>query len=204
MSVTALFVELLVVGMGAAIWIALSLAAVLAYKFDAKLLSDNPALLAALTAGVYVLGIVIDRIVRELFTATVETKARAAVFTIDTLKRIKHLVPHLEESNLSMALEKLIRARSAPLAERIEYNRSRLRICRAWVLHLLLIALSFSAWNYRVRLLEPGTYAGLLALDVLLLILTWRATVMLAVDHHRSLVESLEVIMSTHEQTRER
>jgi hypothetical protein len=204
MSVTALFVELLVVGTGAVIWLALSLAAIVAYKFDAKLLSDNPALLAAITAGVYVLGIVVDRIVRELFIATVETKARAAVFTTETLKRIKHLAPHLDETNLPMGLEKLIRARSAPLAERLEYNRSRLRICRAWVLHLLLIAVSFSAWNYRLQVFEPGTYAGMLALDVLLLILTWRATVMLAVDHHKSLVEALEVIMSTPEQIRER
>jgi hypothetical protein len=41
MNVTALFVELLIIGIGTATWLALLLAAILKYKFDTTILTDN-------------------------------------------------------------------------------------------------------------------------------------------------------------------
>ena len=199
MNVTALFVELLVVGIGTATWLALFLAAILKYKFDTNLLQDNPALIGTLTAIVYVLGIVVDRLVRDLFMPTLETKARMAVFTPERIKHIKEIAPHIDERNLSMEIEKFIRAKSESLASKIDYNRSRLRICRAWVLHFVLIGIGFTWWNCRVQLVDAATHVWLLSGDVLFLLFTWRATYLLARDHQRDLIESFEIVVATRE-----
>lgn len=199
MNVTALFVELLVVGIGTATWLALFLAAILKYRFDTNLLQDNPALIGTLTAIVYVLGIVADRLVRDLFMPTLEKRAKDAIFLPEKVKHIRKIAPHLDEGNLSMELEKFIRARSESLASKIDYNRSRLRICRAWVLHFVLIGIGFTWWNYRVQLVGPAAHAWLLAGDVLFLMFTWRATYLLAEDHQKDLIESFEIINATRE-----
>lgn len=194
MNVTALFVELLMVGIGTATWLALFLAAILGYRFDTVILTDNKALIGTLVAVVYVLGIVMDRLIRGLFTSTVEARAKQRVFTEERIRHVKTLAPHLDEHNLSMELEKFIRAHSQSLAGKVDYNRSRLRICRAWVLHFLLIGFSFVCWNARVDALPWTTTGWLLGVDILFLWLTWRATCLLAEDHQKDLIESFEIV----------
>jgi hypothetical protein len=95
-----------------------------------------------------------------------------------------------------MELEKFIRARSESLAGKIDYNRSRLRICRAWVFHFLLIGIGFSWWNYRVQAVEFATYIWLIAGDILVLFFTWRTTYLLARDHQKDIVESFEIVVA--------
>lgn len=193
MNVTALFVELLMVGIGTATWLALLLAAILRYKFDTMILTDNKALIGTLVAVVYVLGIVMDRLIRGLFVTIVEERARRRVFSDEKVKRIKKLAPHIDKRNLSMEVEKFIRSQSQSLAGKIDYNRSRLRICRAWVLHFLLIGISFACWNARVQVLSWTTSFWLIGLDTLFLVLTWKATWLLAEDHQKDLIESFEI-----------
>ena len=197
MNVTALFVELLVIGMGTATWLALFLAAILGYRFDTNLLQENPALIGTLTAIVYVLGIIVDRLVRDLFMPTLEAKARRAVFTPERIGHIRAIAPDIDEGNLSMEMEKFIRANSESLASKIDYNRSRLRICRAWILHFALIGVGFTWWNYRVQLVDAATHVWLLSGDVLLMILTWRVAYLLARDHHNDLIESFQIVAAT-------
>lgn len=194
MNVTALFVELLMVGIGTATWLALFLAAILSYKFDTMILTDNKALIGTLIAIVYVLGIVMDRLIRGMFTSTLEERARRKVFNDERVKHVKDLAPHIDEHNLSMEIEKFIRAHSQSLASKIDYNRSRLRICRAWVLHFFLIGISFACWNARVDVLPWSRAIWLIGVDILLFIFTWRATVLLAEDHQKDLVESFEIV----------
>ncbi len=197
MNVTALFVELLMVGIGTATWLALFFAAILNYRFDTMVLTDNKALIGTLVAVVYVLGIVMDRLIRGMFTSTLEARAQKRVFDEEKVKHIKALAPYIDERNLSMEIEKLIRAHSQSLASKIDYNRSRLRICRAWVLHFLLIGISFVCWNERVHLLPWATTIWLIGADTLFLILTWRATCLLAEDHQKDLIESFEIVAIT-------
>jgi uncharacterized membrane protein YciS (DUF1049 family) len=194
MNVTALFVELLMVGIGTATWLALFLAAILSYKFDTMILTDNKALIGTLIAIVYVLGIVMDRLIRGLFVSTLEARARKRIFSDEKVKHIKAIAPHIDECNLSMELEKFIRSQSQSLAGKIDYNRSRLRICRAWVLHFFLIGISFVCWNARVHVLPWTTAVWLIGVDALFLIFTWRATCLLAEDHQKDLIESFEIV----------
>jgi uncharacterized membrane protein YciS (DUF1049 family) len=194
MNVTVLFVELLMVGIGTATWLALFLAAILNYEFDTMILTDNKALIGTLIAVVYVLGIVMDRLIRGLFVSTIEERARKRIFSDEKVKHIKTIAPHIDERNLSMELDKFIRSQSQSLAGKIDYNRSRLRICRAWVLHFLLIGISFACWNSRVHVLSWTTAIWLIGVDALFLIFTWRATCLLAEDHQKDLIESFEVV----------
>ena len=105
MNTTTLFVELLVVGIGTATWLILFLAAILSYKFNTEILSDNKAIIGTLIAVVYVLGIVNDRLIRGLFISIIENRAKKRIFTENIIKHIKSIAPHLDESNLSMELE---------------------------------------------------------------------------------------------------
>jgi hypothetical protein len=194
MNVTALFVELIVVGIGTATWLVLFLGALFRAKFESDLLQDNPVLVGSLTAIVYVLGIVIDRITRDLFIATVEAAAKDKVFSVDRIKGIMGVEPRFSKENLSMELEKFIRAHSESLATKIDYNRSRLRICRAWVLHFALIPLGFLLWNARVGVADLRTTLIILAIGILFLALTLRTTNLLAEDHQKDLLESFEII----------
>lgn len=194
MNVTALFVELLMVGIGTATWLALFLAAILNYKFDTMILTDNKALIGTLIAVVYVLGIVMDRLIRGLFVSTLEARARKRVFSDEKAKHVKTIAPHIDERNLSMELEKFIRSQFQSLAGKIDYNRSRLRICRAWVLHFFFIGISFVCWNARVDALSWGTTIWLIGVDALFLIFTWTATCLLAEDHQKDLIESFEIV----------
>jgi hypothetical protein len=194
MNATALFVELLVVGIGTATWLAFFLASILNYDLKTTILTDNKALIGTLIAVVYVLGIVMDRLIRGLFVSTLEARARRRVFSDKKVKQIKIIAPHIDEGNLSMELEKLIRSQSQSLAGKIDYNRSRLRICRAWVLHFFLIGTSFVCWNARVHVLSWTTAIWLIGLDAIFLIFTWRATYLLAVDHQKDLIESFEIV----------
>jgi uncharacterized membrane protein YciS (DUF1049 family) len=194
MNVTALFVELLVVGIGTATWLALFLAAILNYKFDTMILTDNKVLIGTLIAIVYVLGIVMDRLIRGIFKYTVEALAKWIVFK-DKINHIKNIAPDINTENLDMEFEKVIRSHSQPLASKIDYNRSRFRICRAWVFHFILIGISFMCWNARVHVLPLTTALWLLGLDFLFLVLTWRATRLLAEDHQKDLLESFEIVM---------
>ncbi len=194
MSTTAVFVELLVIGTGTASWLLLFVAAVLRYRFDARLLQDNPALIGALTAAVYVLGIVVDRLVRDAFVATLEARAKRRVFGGERLAQVRAAAPGLDHANLAIELEKRIRAGSSTLAEKIDYNRSRLRICRAWAFHFFMIGLALVCWNARVGWLPPSSLAWLIGVDLVFLLSTLRATFLLAVDHHRDLLESFEIL----------
>ena len=82
MSTTSLFVELIVVGVGAAIWLALLTLALFGYEWvqvPADKALSIPAAIPIL-AVVYVLGIVSDRMIDILFHRLWGTKLRSQQF----------------------------------------------------------------------------------------------------------------------------
>jgi len=195
LSYTPLFVELIVIGIGTAIWLLLFAGALFRHKFEAKPLLDNKLFLALLSATVYVLGIVTDRQARDLFMPTIEAQAKHSVYTSEKIQQVKAHAPHLTEQNLSMELEKFIRANSEALAAKIDYNRSRLRICRSWILHFFLIGIGFLVWNVRVRVIDLKKTIVILAVDVVFVLLTLQTTIRLAEDHQKDLFESFNIIL---------
>lgn len=72
MNITAIFVELLIIGFGVLCWLALFIAFILGIPISSSLASMNPIFIAPLTAVAYILGIVSDRIIRDFFECLVE------------------------------------------------------------------------------------------------------------------------------------
>jgi hypothetical protein len=182
MATTQIFVELLIIGLGASIWLALFGAAALRYPLDRGFPQLQSSVLIMLTGVVYVVGIVIDRVARLAFGG-LERRHRERILPAPPFPAVE-------------AIERLIMIRAAPLAEQIQYNRSRLRICRAWTLNFLLICLAFTCWELRAAVVGPGEW-GLFAATVILLALgaAW-VTNLLSRDHYTNLRETYEFLVS--------
>lgn len=88
--------------------------------------------MTALLSVAYVVGIVVDRLTWTAFHF-VENYHRNQVFEDDQ-------EPSVEDR------ETFVLVTSQPLREQIVYNRSRLRICRSWVLNFALMAVFSGIW----------------------------------------------------------
>lgn len=114
MSTTSLFVELVVIGIGAALWVSLAIFSVFDYTwvpFDKAM--SLPAIILGLSL-IYVLGIVVDRLADRIFQLRNEPLCRKWFESSEDYHRARTL----------------IYIRSETLRDLFGYSRSRLRICR--------------------------------------------------------------------------
>jgi len=132
MSTTNLFVELLVIGVAAAIWVLLLVLASFGYSWVPVERILSPAALIPLLSLTYVLGIVTDRLADSLFELLWGRHIRASVYDDDTTYF------HDRRSIL---------ARGSPSAELAEYARSRVRICRGWAFNLVFVIVAFDVFS---------------------------------------------------------
>ncbi|MBD2465132.1 hypothetical protein H6G89_29425 [Oscillatoria sp. FACHB-1407] len=134
MSTTELFVELIIIGMGSAIWIFLLIGSIFGLSWiDSNQLLSLPALIPFL-ALTYVVGIVFDRIADTLFERIWAEKLFNQYYKNKTDFYDDRRIIYIHEGRL---------------ANLLEYGRSRLRICRGWTLNLILILLTLNlfAWT---------------------------------------------------------
>jgi hypothetical protein len=161
MSTTNLFVELLVIGSGVFVWIALLILAVVG--LDLLPLTQSVALISAIPALslVYVLGIVWDRISDALFGRIWGDGLRQAQFS---------------SVGEYYNARRLILTESVALSELLEYGRSRLRICRGWTLNAPLIGFSlciFLATREGAVEVKLTTYLSIIGLSAALAMGSW-------------------------------
>ncbi len=115
MSTTNLFVELIVIGTGAAFWIVLAIFTVFNRAFvTLDNLMSWPALIPVLSI-IYVAGIIVDRWADKIFSFIWRDSLRAKWFKTE---------------DDYYAARTLIYTQSDSLRDLFEYSRSRLRICR--------------------------------------------------------------------------
>ncbi len=134
MNTTNLFVELVVIGVGALAWVVLLVLSVFGWDWVPTERVFSTTALIPLLSLVYVLGIVSDRIADSLFEH---------YWNEDLLKE------RFTEINDYHLARREILSRSERLSELLEYGRSRLRICRGWSLNSILIsvALNLFIWT---------------------------------------------------------
>jgi len=182
MTTTQLFAELLVIGIGGVLWLSLAVASIFGYRFNKGFPQVDPLLLIALGGIAYLLGIVIDRLAFSIF-GIIEKKNQELV---------------LGKSGMPTArvIERYILLNSDKLASQILYNRSRLRICRAWILNFALITLAFTGWNLRVKALSFSQWFGITTLSIGLCFLTAWIALTLSRDHYKNILESYEFLIS--------
>ncbi|MBA3916376.1 MAG: hypothetical protein H0X25_21530 [Acidobacteriales bacterium] len=132
MSTTNLFVELLVIGMGSAGWLALLAASALGYNsaFLGNLSSKAAAALPGVI-GIYLLGIIVDRI------------ADSVMHSLRSDRKCRKYFTSQEES---LKERGFVLTKSRYFAKQFDYNRSRQRICRGWILNALILAVSLNVF----------------------------------------------------------
>jgi len=134
MSTTNLFVELIVIGVGAVTWLLLFVFSLFGYawvptEYVLSAIAAIPAL-----AVVYVLGIISDRLADALF---------GLIWSDDLIN------PYFKDRKEYYNARRIILTRSERLSDLLEYGRSRLRICRGWAFNSILISigLNFFIWT---------------------------------------------------------
>jgi hypothetical protein len=171
MPTTQLFVELLVIGFGATAWLLLFAAAALGWQPPQSFPHLGGEALVPLSALSYVLGIIVDRIARELFGRVLSNASAHAAGT------------PLADS------ERLICEKSERLWNTCVYNRSRFRICRAWILNFAMIAVAYATWNARVGIHAWRHSAAIIALACLCSLLAAWVTARLNRDYYTQVGE---------------
>ena len=153
-AATAMFVEVLVVGIGFLTGLGI-LAAAIAGPDNSRQLAPaaaTPLAAGAALAFAYALGILIDR-AADTILAPARRRLRTQSFP----------------TSAAYAQARLKLADIPALAARADYARSRLRICRGWILNsiLLTLATDLALWRYpvehRTLLLATATVLGALA-----------------------------------------
>ncbi|MFJ3128656.1 hypothetical protein ACIPJO_37905 [Streptomyces sp. NPDC086993] len=178
-AATAMFVEVLVVGIGAITASVLLLIALIGPDTTAKLapVTGSSAAAGVGLATAYALGILIDRAADTALGILIDRAADTA------------LTPHRRQlrtrffpSNTAYAQARLRLADSPVLAARADYARSRMRICRGWTLNTL--ALTFTAdlamlrYSFEHRPLILGATSALGMATAFGFYCTWRALTM--------------------------
>lgn len=157
-ATTALFVELVVIGAGTTGAACVALASAVGWDW-LRTVSDAGPLVLGVTALVYVLGIVVDRIADALFEPlTTRWRRRAYQVGGQPTRDYDH--------------DLLAVIRQAPLASRLAYGRSRLRVCRGWVLNGLMTGIALAAYVLNMPTGQARLGLGLGG-GLALLALTW-------------------------------
>jgi hypothetical protein len=134
MSTTDLFVELVIIGVGSAIWIFFLIASIFGLSWiDSSKALSLPALIPFLSLT-YVIGIVFDRVADTLF---------------EWIWAKKLFRKYYENKDDFHDDRRIVYIHEGRLANLLEYGRSRLRICRGWALNssLILLTLNLFAWT---------------------------------------------------------
>jgi hypothetical protein len=177
MSTTNLFVELIVIGVGALIWIALLVFSLFGWAWVPTDKLFSTVAIIPLLSLIYVLGIVSDRIADTLFENWWNNNLRKERFA---------------EIKSYHAARRQILTGSDRLSDLLEYGRSRLRICRGWALNAVLIAVALNLFIW-IRL-SRSAVAPLLSLfgtvTILLFALaSWYTWKKLTVTEYRKVKE---------------
>ena len=127
MSTTELFVELVVIGAGAFIWISLLIFSLFGYDWIPwQSISSVISLIPSL-AIIYVLGITVDKVVDRLFSKWDKKLRKDYFLTNEDYHRARTYV-------YTYAADKIVNL--------FEYGRSRIRITRSWSINSLFLMIS--------------------------------------------------------------
>ena len=133
MNTTNLFVELIVIGVGAVIWVLLLALSVIGYPGFSLDLDFWPIFLMPFLAITYLLGIITDRVADSLIEYIWNDDLRDSYF---------------ENREQYYNARRIIFLKSEKMTDLLEYGRSRLRICRGWVFNGLAIAGSLLVFKH--------------------------------------------------------
>lgn len=190
MKTTILFAELLITGIGGVAWIAILIVSLSEIPVSLDVLNNSSHLLLPFLGIAYIIGTLIDRIGYQVFNRW-DQRSKGKVFTA------ANSFPALRVKGKKQVDVKRIRTEinmhCEHLAKEIEYNRSRLRLCRSWILNFFFL---FVALLVRFCL-APKTRQELIVYLALFLILSFVSLLVwktLTRDFYKNLKSSYEVL----------
>lgn len=186
MSTTQVFVELLIDGFGVLIWLTILICSACGISTEELMGYDYPAILIIPLSGIaYVLGILIDRVGYQIFDRY-EKKNIPVVFTEN--EKYNENYPRNEKGEIHIkSIISYIEENSKNLRSQINYNRTRLRLCRSWILNFFCISASLTLAFVNGN---PGkTYPTILfmALSAILCVLSFIVWKTLAKDYYKNI-----------------
>ena len=141
MSTTSLFVELIVSGMGTVAWLLLLVFSIFDYSWILGQKLTDLLTLVPFLALVYVLGLIADHLAHHLY--------KRIFYKLDRRIRRQSFDKHANYENIEIDEEFVATLKvyvyfhaSENIMERFEYDRSRLRIARAWGVNFVFLAIS--------------------------------------------------------------
>jgi hypothetical protein len=185
MTTTQVFIELLITGFGSLIWIILLFFGIngLDFKLFLELAISNIFLLPI--AGLaYIIGIIVDRIGFQLFKKK-ERKNIHKVFSEDE-----------DRSNVQFKVVYIIQ-NSDHLKSKIDYNRSRLRLTRSWIINFFMITLSLIIYSITTDYENTSILLSLLVISFFFCILSFYTWNKLSGDYYKNIKSSFENLKKT-------
>ncbi|MCA9024801.1 MAG: hypothetical protein KDA86_06275 [Planctomycetaceae bacterium] len=185
MATTNLFVELLVIGVGAACWVLLFMLGLIGVDLFPLQAALGYPVLVFLLPLVYVLGIISDRMADFVFDKLFSGPLRARYFA---------------DRRDYQDARRLVISSSSRLANMHDYGRTRIRICRGWSLNALLIALALQFVMRAHVFTTPGSDAALTwaaAACVLLSMASWWSWYMICSWEYLKIHEHAEFLRQT-------
>jgi hypothetical protein len=183
MATTSLFVEILIVGLEALVWIGLLAGTIWDLGACIKILKgwgDYSALITTLLLALaYVLGILIDR-------------------AADSFYKIFGYKPDNPPASVGKMRMRIMNS-SEGIARFLDYQRSRLRIARATVFNVLVTILVGSYWMFRCYLTPESSNNALggilmIGVGIIVLVLTVMATRRIEEAHIKRLTDAYEIV----------
>lgn len=182
MATTNLFVELVVIGVGAAAWVAMLAAGVFGIDWIDPAWLQNYAVLVVLLAVVYLLGIISDRMADVIFDRLFSGPLRTRYFT---------------SKREYQDARRMVFDLSGRLADMHEYGRTRIRICRGWTVNAALIVVSANFLLVRQFAMASWYSAAAIAATVgfgLLSLASWSSWQMLCATEYLKIRENAEYL----------
>ncbi len=180
MSTTQIFVELLIIGLGGIIWLSIFISGIFKGPVENFVHFPDAVYALLIVCVAYVMGIIIDRIAYGIFNSLEKRNGKRILKDYSDLTVEKMLY--------------YISTNSEELKNKIFYNRSRLRICRSWIINFCLIAISITFLNVRKHALSFIHFILLLTILVILIFLTFYVWNELSKDHLKSVKQSYEFL----------
>ena len=181
MATTAIFAEILVVGIWTLTWLAFLAAAILDVRIPQNAWTAYPALVTvAVLSYAYSLGIVVDRLADSIHRA---------------LSRDRKRDKEPREASAHRHKRGVIRRENPGLNSFLEYVRSRLRVARSLGFNAPLVAATAAAWAAHTT---RGYATSLVLVAVFCLILTpatWYATRLISHAYEKNLSTAYKLVM---------
>ncbi|MBN1483826.1 MAG: hypothetical protein JXA37_03825 [Chloroflexia bacterium] len=185
MSMTDLFVELVVIGVGASVWVLLLIFSAFGYTWLPYDQLGSPLLLLPALSLVYVLGIIIDYLANQIFRLWAHPLRLRHFKDHDAYHKARtYVYSHAQEAVIDL----------------FKYGRSRMHICRSWSLIWALLALTAPIFVW-TRLPQLGLSAQISLSLVSLLglgacsLVTWLAWRRLVGTDYRRLAETYVLLV---------